>query len=117
MANPTPVAATEVSLTNFQSAFATNYGSIPAWIQAALSALMAALPTILSACGLAATPAGIKSGISAHPLGTNLKLREVCRQAGVPLLERGAAVNAFVTTISSTSDADMTNLITFAQAV
>jgi hypothetical protein len=107
--------AIEVSVVGFQGAFVASYGSPPSWLAAILSALMAALPGILSGCGVVPTPAGIKAGIAENPLGTNLKLRAVCREAGVPLAERGAAVSALLAAAKATNDADMNNLLTFAQ--
>ena len=111
---PSPI---EVSVNGFQSAYVASYGSSPSWLAALLSALMAALPGLLAGCGMAATPAGVQQGITDNPLGTDLKLRQVASSAGVPLGERTKAVALLVSTAKVTSDADMTNLLTFCQAV
>lgn len=106
----------ETSVAGFQTAFAGNFGTAPSWLQALLSALEAALPALLAGCGVAAAPASIQDAVTNMPISTGIKFLSVCRSAGVPLGERMAASRALSATIKATSDADMQNLLTFAQA-
>ena len=112
--------AIETSLVKFQSDFAANYGSspgaLPSWLSAFISAIMAALPGILAGCGINPTPAGVKTGIADNPLGTDLKLRALSREAGVPIMERGRASQSAIATANGTADADMANILSFSQA-